>query len=138
MIDQGGINLNLFLFSVGGVHFAIDPEQAVEMIPYEGEKDDDLFWFHEELAFGDEAVTYQAPVIVTIRTGDPRPYRVIIDSMEDIAGFCTDDIRPFPELLEPFTLRKGLWGVVVKDGRMILLVDFVRLLRERRSDIAYS
>ena len=81
------------------------------------------------MGFGTAAITYQTPTVVTIAPS----YRVIIDFMEDIVGFRKVDIHPFPELLEPFTLRKGLWGVVVKDGRMILLVDFIRLLRERRS-----
>jgi hypothetical protein len=34
-------------------------------------------------------------------------------------------------LVEPFALYKGMWGIVVKDDRMILLVDFQRLMRER-------
>ncbi len=131
MSDDRGTYLNLFLFSVGGVHFAIDAEQALGMTPYAGEEAEDLFWFHEELGFGNKATTYHSPTIVAIRTHDAEPYRVIIDSMEDIAEFSRNDIQLFPTLLEPIALRNGMWGIVVKDDRMILLVDFKRLLRER-------
>ncbi len=131
MNDPCGIYLNLFLFSVGGVHFAVDAEQALGMTPYAGETEEDLFWFHEELGFGNRAVTYRTPTIVTIRMPESRPYRVIIDSLEDISEFSRHDIRLFPDLLEPRTLRNGMWGILVKDDRMILLVDFKRLLRGR-------
>ncbi len=131
MNDPCGIYLNLFLFSVGGVPFAVDAEQALGMTPYAGETAEDLFWFHEELGFGGRTVTYRTPTIVTIRMPDSRPYRVIIDSLEDIAEFSRHDIRLFPELLELRALRNGMWGILVKDDRMILLVDFIRLLQGR-------
>ena len=124
-------SLNLLLFSVGGVHFAIDAEQAAGMTPYDGEEADDLFWFHEELDFGAAPVTYGSPTIVTIRTRDARPYRVIIDSMEHIGEFSQDDIIPFPPLLEPFSLRRGMWGILVRNERVVLLLDLLRLLKER-------
>ena len=131
MSDHGETHVNLFLFTVGGVHFAADVEQAVLMTPYSGEKAEDLFWFHEELGFGN-TITYHAPVIVTIRTEDAESYRVIIDLMEEIAEFSRDDIRPFPELLEPIALRIGMWAILPLHGRMVLLVDFQRLLQHRR------
>lgn len=131
MSDHDGTYVNLFLFSVGGVHFAIDADQAVGMTPYTGEEAGDLYWLHEEVGFGDKAITYQSPVIVTIKTLDNQPYRVIIDSMEDIAEFRQNDIRLFPELLEPFMLQKGIWGILPRNGRLVLLVDFQRLLKGR-------
>jgi chemotaxis signal transduction protein len=124
-------SLNLLLFSIGGVHFAIDADQAAGMTPYDGEVADDLFWFHEELDFGAASITYHSPTIVTIRTLDARPYRVIIDSMEHIGEFSLDDITPFPTLLEPFSLRMGMWGILVRNERVVLLLDLLRLLKER-------
>ncbi len=131
MSDLGGKQLNLLLFSVGGVHFAVDAEQAAGMAPYDGEEADDLFWFHEELDFGAVPVTYHSPVVVTVRTPDARPYRVIIDAMEHIGEFSQDDITPFPPLLEPFSLRRGMWGILVRNGRVVLLLDLLRLLKGR-------
>lgn len=131
MSDQSGKQLNLLLFSVGGVHFAIDAEQAAVMAPYAGEEADDLFWFHEELDFGAAEITYHSPTIVTIRTREGQPYRVIIDSVEHIGEFSLDDITPFPPLLEPFSLRMGMWGILVRNERVVLLLDLLRLLKER-------
>lgn len=138
MSNQSQSYINLLLFSVGGVYFAIDAEQACGMTPYTSEEMDDLFWFHEELGFGARAVTYVTPTVVTIRLPEDRSYRVIIDSLEDIEEFSRHDIRLFPELLEPVALQRGMWGIVVKDDRMILLVDFERLLRERIDATAHG
>jgi len=125
---------HLLLFSVGGICFGIDTGQVAEIAVYNGEVREDLFWFHEEMGYAGKMVTYQSPVIVTIQTGTVSPYRVIIDSMEDIAEFSQSDISLFPSMLEPFVLRKGLWGLLVRQERLVLLLDFQRLLREKSAD----
>jgi len=129
-------SLNLLLFSVCGVHFGVDAGQVSGIALYDGEQADDLFWFHEELGYGAAAATYISPTVVTIRTGCVSSYRVIIDSMEDIIEFSQNDIRLFPSLLEPFALRKGLWGILPRNEIMVLLVDFQRLLKKRRPGIS--
>lgn len=124
-------SINLLFFSVGGIHFGIDAEQVAGIAVYDGEQADDLFWFHEELKYGDTVATYASPTVITIRTGGGRSYRVIIDSMEDIAEFSQDDIRLFPELLEPFAMRRGLWGILPVNGIMVLLLDFQLFLKQK-------
>lgn len=137
MSDAGGIpdafGLNLLLFSVGGVFFGADAEQVEETLAWQGDGADDLVWFHRELGYAGDGIAYRAPSVLKIRTADGRDYRVIIDQMEDVTAIVSGDIRPFPPLVEPFALRKGMWGIVVKGDRMILLVDFKRLLREQRA-----
>jgi len=131
MSGPGESPLHLLLFSVGGVRFGVDLEQVSAMSAYGGEQGEDLFWFHEEMAYGEEPVPYGSPTVIAIRTGDERPYRVIIDSMEDIASFSLHRIRLLPALVEPLALRRGIWGVLPRDGDLVLLVDFRRLLQER-------
>lgn len=128
MSDSAEINVNLLLFSVGGVRFGMDAELAAEITEYYDEEADDLVWFHKEMGYG-YTPAYTEPVIVAIRTEDSRSYRVIIDKMEDVAEIRVVDICPFPTLLEPFALRTGMWGVADRDTHMVLLVDFQRLLR---------
>jgi len=128
---QKSNSLNLLLFSVGGISFGIDADQVAEIAAYEGEKSEDLFWFHEEVDYGGRTVGYCSPTVVTIRSGYDFTYRVIIDCMEDIAEFSHSDIALFPALLEPFSLKKGMWGILSRQGKMTLLLDFERLLKEK-------
>ncbi len=132
MSDNDDTRLDLLLFSVGGAHFGVDAGQVTGIAVYEGEQADDLFWFHTEMGYEDNSVTYNSPTIVTIRTGKGSPYRMIIDSMEDIAEFNLNDIRIFPAILEPFVIRKGLWGILSRNGIMVLLVDFQLMLKQKR------
>ena len=129
---HGPCSLNLLLFSVGGVHFGVDADQVEGTFSCQGEDPDGLHWFHKELDYGDDTVVYGAPTILGIRTGDSHSYRVVIDMMEDVTGIVADDIHPFPPFVEPFALRKGIWGIVMRDDRMVLLVDFYRILKEEQ------
>ncbi|MDD2851120.1 MAG: hypothetical protein PHY09_04365 [Desulfuromonadaceae bacterium] len=131
MSDQESTRLNLLLFSVGGIHFGVDADQVVEVAGYDGHQADDLFWFHEELAYAAVVEPYLSPMVFSIRTDDARSYRVIIDMMEDVAAFSLDDLQLFPSLLEPFVARGGLWGLLLRNGKMVLLVDFQRFLLHR-------
>jgi chemotaxis signal transduction protein len=99
------------------------------MTDYKSEEADDLFWVHSELGFGDKPVSYLSPVIVKIRTDNALSYRIIIDAVEEISLFSHDDIFAFPSLCEPFTLKKGMWGILKHKERMFLLVDFQLLLK---------
>lgn len=125
-------SLNLLLFTVGGIRFGCPAEQAESMTSRNGEEAFEPCWFHEEAGFPGP-VSYAAPTVVSIRTGGPRPYRVIIDSMDEIAAFRSQDIRLFPALLEPFALQRGLWAILPHKGHLVLLVDFQLLLRSKQS-----
>ena len=127
------LELDLLLFSVGGVSFGVDAEQVEGILSWQGGGADGPAWFHRELGYAGDTITYRAPSVLKIKTEDARNYLVIIDMLQDVTRVVAGDIHPFPSLVEPFALYKGMWGIVVKDDRMILLVDFQRLMRERRT-----
>lgn len=127
-------SLNLLLFSVWGVSFGIDADQVAEITAYKAETED-LVWFHDEMGYGDKKLRYHSPTIVTIKTDREMPYRVIIDSMQDITQFNWNDITPFPALMEPFSLQMGMWGILSRQGSMVLLLDFQRLLRNKLNEL---
>lgn len=123
--------LNLLVFSVGGVSFGIDADQVATISAYKSEGTANLVWFHKELDYGDKAVSYYSPTVVTIRSEAALPYQVVIDSMEDIIEYNQNEIHCFPKMLEQFALRKGIWGILLKNEKMVLLLDFMLLLREK-------
>lgn len=125
------VPLNLLLFTVGGIRFGCDADQATGTAPFNGEDASDLCWFHEEVGFAAKPVTYHAPTIVSIRTGARQPYRVVIDALDEIAEFGREDIRLFPALLEPYAMQKGIWGILPRARHLVLLVDFQLLLKHK-------
>lgn len=124
---SGELRLNLLLFTVGGVCFAVDAEQVDGMSEYPAEESDSLLWFHELLGFGDREVIYRTPTVLSVKTVECRTCRVVIDNMEDIAEYSVHDLAPLPTLLEPFAVRNGIWGVLKRDNTLTMMVDFHRI-----------
>jgi len=125
--------LKLVLFSAGGVSFGVEAGEAENIAAYSGESGDDLFWFHDLIDYGDDSISYSSPTIISIKTEGPGSKRIIIDSMEDIAEFSQNDIRPFPPLFEQFALRKGMWGILIMEEKLVLLMDFGLMMRNRHT-----
>lgn len=132
----GTVVLDVLLFTVNGACYGVDVEQIAGIGEHAGEVADDLHWFHDLLDCGGSSATYRLPTELSIKTENGQSCRIVIDSMEDIRAFNTDVLCPFPSLVEPFALQKGLWGVVVVEGRMVLLVDFLLLLKRKRAGAA--
>lgn len=120
--------LDLLSFAVGGAAFGVDAATvaAVGEIPAAADDGDGLFWFHEEMGWGSAPPAYRAPVVLTLRHA-ARPYRVVVDQLKEVASVGIDEIRLLPPLVEPLALRRGIWGALWRDERMVLLVDFMRL-----------
>lgn len=124
---SGELQLNLLLFSVGGVSFAVDAEQVDSMSGYAAEENDSLLWFHEMLGFSGKEVVYRAPTVLSVRTVACQTCQVIIDNMEDIAEYSVHDLAPLPALLEPFAIKNGIWSVLKRDNALTMMVDFYRI-----------
>ena len=55
---------------------------------------------------------------------------MVVDAMEDIITAALDEIRPLPRPVEVRVRDKGLWGVLPRGDRMVLLMDFRLYLRK--------
>jgi len=125
--------LEILLFRVGGVCFGVEADQ-VERVDSCGEgAQEGSFWFHDLVDFGEWPVVYRAPTLLLVKIAG-EAVGVVIDAVRDIAEFGLDAIRPFPPLVEPFVLPKGMWGVLQLDEEIVPLLDFQRL-RHRIVDL---
>lgn len=126
---SGELRLNLLLFAVGGVCFAVDAEQIDGMSEQQTEENDKLYRFHEMLGFDGEDVVYRAPTVLSVKSAAAGTAQVLIDNMEDMVEFSVNDIVPLPALIEPFAIKNGIWGVLKRGGNLTLLVDFYRIAK---------
>ena len=116
--------ITLLLFSLEGVRFGVEAGQVLATAAYDGELGEDLFWLHERIGFGAPAV-YRVPTVITVGVRGGAQRRVIIDGIEEIADFAIEELRPLPAAVEPFCLRRGMWGVIPRQSGVILLLDFL-------------
>ena len=123
---DGPAGLELLLFRVGGVCFGIDAGQVEKMDSCGAEAPAGALWFHDLLDFGTLPVAYREPTLLSIKAPG-ETVGVIVDAVQEIAEFPFDAIRPFPPLVEPFALAKGMWGVLQRGEEIVPLLDFQRL-----------
>jgi hypothetical protein len=130
--EGDGATLPLLRFCAGGILFCADAGQIESVAAWDGTAWDPFVWLRDEL--GCRGLTeHGAPVLLTVKTGKGPPYRVAVDRMDDICQVACREIRPFPPLVEPFALEKGLWGVAFPGGQTALLIDFLLLARKKRT-----
>jgi chemotaxis signal transduction protein len=116
--------VQLLRFTLGQVGFGVLASQIQALREYQelpGEPG--ACWFHTRLGFPD-APRYHAPTAALV-SGT----WLVLDAIEELLEVPLDAIRPFPSLVEPFSLRRGLWGVLPSHGRLILLVDLQQMLK---------
>ena len=119
--------LNLLRFAVGGACFAVESSQIAALLPFPGPGVSSATWFHQALAYA-EIPTYRAPVLAVVPAEEGPPWQLVMDALDELLDIGLDEIQPFPPLIEPFALRKGLWGVLSRGSQTVLLVDLRRLL----------
>lgn len=119
--------LNLLRFEVGGACFAVESSQIAALLPFPGPGGSSAAWFHQALAYA-ETPTYRAPVLAVVPVEEGPPRQLVMDALDELLDVGLDEIQPFPPLIEPFALRKGLWGVLPRGRQTVLLVDLRRLL----------
>ena len=126
-------SLHLFLFSVGGACIGVDADQVSSIEAYDSD-DNSLTWFHEIMNYGVRTVDYIRPAVITLKTASCLPRRLIVDSIEEITEIALEEIYPFPELLEPYLLTYGLWGILIRRNRMIFIMDFNLAASHNKTD----
>lgn len=118
--------LQVLLFTAGGIRFGACAEQVLRTSAWAGGDDREFRWFHASLGLAGDSGAGR-PVVASVRTKGGGLARVIFDGLDEIVEAEAGDIRPFPPLLERSVLGKGLWGVLARQGSLILLVDFQRM-----------
>lgn len=131
MIETAGYRtffpIKVLLFRFGGVHFGVDADQVASTSVYRADDGaDEPLWFHREAGYQTGPAT-TAPVVAILRGGDGSSSRMVIGDIEDIVVAEVEHVRPMPSLVEPYALRKGMWGVLLREGRVYILVDLNRL-----------
>jgi len=122
--------VQLLLFRLGGVQFGVPAEQVAGLREYGRagtEAATPPCWFHARLGFP-EAPGYRVPTAALVPRLDRPPEWVILDAIDDLLEVDLDAIRPFPALAGPHALRRGMWGILPWQGRLVLLVDLDQLL----------
>lgn len=131
-------DITLLFFSAGGVRFAVDADQVAETVVIPNEPDDRVPCLLTLMGCDDRLIDRHDSTMLVVKTNDTTPFRIIVDGLEDMVEMSTAHIHPFPPLLESFALQRGMWGVIERDGGLVLLLDFQRLMGNKGHETAHD
>ena len=120
--------IEVLLFSIMGVKLGVDTAQVKGILEMEQASDMDLpvTNIHDLIRICLEPVVYKAPKVLLINRGSS-PVGILVDGLEEIETVRLDRIRLMPVLIEKCAGTKAIWGSVLNDKVVILLIDFYKL-----------
>jgi hypothetical protein len=124
-MDKNIFPLPVLLFSVGGVHYGVSADQIASVAAMDTPADPRARWLHQEMGY-QARPDYRAPAALSVRAARGVRLQVVIDAVEDIFEFGAEHFRPLPPLVASRAAARGLWGAILRQGRVYLLVDFTR------------
>jgi chemotaxis signal transduction protein len=121
--------LRLVIFTVGGVCFGADAGQIAAICDYTPDTETgDVILLAERFACRGQPPNASPATILKLK-GNNRFCRVAVDRVEEIMEIGNNVIRRLPPLIQTFTAESGIWGVIVRDKKMLLLIDLNRLVK---------
>jgi len=116
--------LTVFYFSVGGIHYGVSADQILSAAPLDEEMEDQSLCFRREMGYADEA-RHRPSAVVKVISGGGKHFSVAVDSIEEIQQVTAEAIHPLPPLVARKVRSKGLWGAVLRNGKVYLLIDLL-------------
>ncbi len=135
--EQVPKEIRILTFRIADVCFGMDMDQIAGMrsLNQINPREYRLCRFEEKLPFRRQEMR--------THSGDS-PMILILNDAEGISGLCVDQpedinvsisidtVRPMPALIEACSRSSPIWGVALREGRMILLTDFYKLMARQR------
>lgn len=121
--DTGPLTVALLLFRAGGLEYGVPAFQ----IRHSGK----AFLHKERVLPGLPWIVPQEEeerVGLFLHTAGDKEYLVPISSMEEVLDVPIFDIRPFPDWLAPRAWLRRMWGLLARQGRFYILLDFGSIL----------
>ncbi len=120
--------IRVLTFTTSGMKMAVDADQIVRLTGLEeaegrGWK---LSTLPDRLARrGGGPLNLDTKVLMA--GSESSPIALAIDRLDDILSLQIDDLQPLPRLITSCSASRAVWGAVVRNGEIILLVDLHKL-----------
>src|SRR5512140_810073 len=121
--------IEVLTFNALGIRLGVDTTQVESVLEMEQASDREvpIADIHEIMRSVGSA-SDQSPKVLLIRH-HPSSFGVIVDRLEAIEVVGLDRIQPMPALIEKSTRTNAIWGSIVDNDEVILLIDFHKLPR---------
>ncbi len=128
--EKEAIN-QLLVFQIQEVSFGVDARQVSSIDEPQNVNQDEIqvLKLHEVIPFKDRSINYKSPKMLMVNT--PVDHGAIfVEAPDDIIFLNASQIKPVPTLVSQLNVSTAIWGVFVRDGRTILVLDIDSLMAE--------
>lgn len=128
ILDAGkSKDFHLLVFKVGGIALGGDMDQIREICdPADLDDDVDSFWFSDKVPFPENSRNDASPKALVFKVD--KPTATLVDQIDEILVIPVHSIQPLPPLIEKRIKPKIVWGGILLNQEIVLLVDFFRML----------
>lgn len=123
------VNIEVLVFSLRGITLAIDGEQVDRLMALEEADRENLAleWLHRKFNFAENEVNYKQPRVITL-AGNENLVGLVIDQPHDFMTVGIEAIRPLPAIFKKRQALQPFWGAYLDNNKIILLIDFFKLV----------
>ncbi len=120
--------IRVLAFTSSGVKIGIDTDQIARLTGIEEAEGRDWKPFSLPGRPALRGVSSPDPAAkVLLARGEGPPIALAIDRLDEIFSVPVDDLRPLPHLITSSSAFHAVWGAVIRNGEIILLVDIYKL-----------
>jgi len=121
-------NISILVFSVGGVRFGVEASQITAIDQERISVEDELIRLGTLLGLS-ESTDNNAGVLLELRHESITKRLLLVDKIEDIIEIPLTDIQLLPAVIAERLLGRGIWGVIQKGDKILILLDIHRVLK---------
>ena len=132
---SGHDDIEMFVFSSGGILFGVDISEVKEILGVPGEEDQlkrlealiPTFSVSSLVGFSEDRLEGEKIILSIV---DGSPYNFLVDGIRGVVRLGEGQIRRFPELVEANAASRALLGIFLKGDEIVFLLSLARLVRE--------
>lgn len=122
--------ITILVFSVSGIGFAVEASHVTVLQADSFTEDTIFISLAEKLGLSDSPRDFTEADVVLQFTNDAVHGEALfrIDTLDDMLEIPVSSIQLFPKVIAERTIGKGMWAIFNHHGKLLILVDFTRIL----------
>jgi hypothetical protein len=121
----------LLIFKIEGVSFGVDARlvSGIDDPQSIDPEKDPVLKLHDVIPFKEQSIEYKSPKLLLVKTSSGSG-AIYVESPDDIVFLNAAQIKPMPTVILKLNASNAIWGVFVREGRTILVIDPCCLIKE--------
>ncbi len=128
--------ISLLICEFMDINIGIDMAQVREICDVEvvKKRSGSVFYLHEKIVNFSGDIHYDTPRVLLVNYSGEE-VGIVVDMPREIVSIPTISVRPLPDLIELFKDSTPVWGVALRQNSVVLLIDLLCLLKNKKNQV---